>query len=75
MCIRDRLSSFHVITEVVFKSLSPELIRDYMSKVNVMDKAGSYAVQEHGDMIVTEVRGSYDNVVGLPMKELLERLA
>jgi len=40
-----------------------------------MDKAGSYAVQEHGDMIVTEVRGSYDNVVGLPMKELLERLA
>ena len=71
----EELSSFHVITEVVFKSLSPELIRDYMSKVNVMDKAGSYAVQEHGDMIVTEVRGSYDNVVGLPMKELLERLA
>ena len=71
----EELSSFHVITEVFFKSLSPELIRDYMSKVNVMDKAGSYAVQEHGDMIVTEVRGSYDNVVGLPMKELLERLA
>ncbi len=39
-----------------------------------MDKAGSYAVQEHGKMIIEEVRGDYDNVVGLPLGETLERL-
>jgi septum formation protein len=71
----DEIDTFHVITEVVFKELTDELIADYMSKVHVMDKAGSYAVQEHGEMIITEVRGDYDNVVGLPVQQLLERLA
>lgn len=66
---------FYVITEVEFKSLTSELITDYMSEVNVMDKAGSYAVQDHGEMIVKEVRGDYNNVVGLPLDELLKRLA
>ena len=61
------VDSFHPITEVVFKKLSGETIKDYMSKVDVMDKAGSYAVQEHREMIVEQVRGDYDNVVGLPV--------
>ena len=71
----ERAETFHAITEVVFKHLTPEIIAHYMSKVNVMDKAGSYAVQEHGDMIIEEVRGDYDNVVGLPMSQLLAKLA
>jgi septum formation protein len=66
--------TFHTITEVVFKELDDDLIRDYMQKVHVMDKAGSYAVQEHGDMIIREVRGDYDNVVGLPLAQLLSKL-
>lgn len=66
---------FHIITEVEFKRLSAEMIDEYMSKVHVMDKAGSYAVQEHGELIIKEVRGDYDNVVGLPMEQLLERLS
>ncbi|MFK7911713.1 MAG: nucleoside triphosphate pyrophosphatase [Akkermansiaceae bacterium] len=70
----ENVETFHAITEVVFKKLTPEIITDYMSKVNVMDKAGSYAVQEHGDMIIEEVRGNYDNVVGLPVEELCKLL-
>ena len=66
--------TFHTITEVVFKELDDDLIRDYMAKVHVMDKAGSYAVQEHGDMIIREVQGDYDNVVGLPLAQLLSKL-
>ncbi|MCP5538139.1 MAG: septum formation protein Maf [Akkermansiaceae bacterium] len=66
---------FHTITEVVFKKLTPEVIDNYMGKVHVMDKAGSYAVQEHGDMIIKEVKGDYNNVVGLPITQLLEQLA
>ncbi len=69
-----KVVSFHTITEVVFKKLSGETIKDYMSKVDVMDKAGSYAVQEHGEMIVEQVRGDYDNVVGLPVAQLLAKL-
>ena len=69
-----KVDSFHSITEVVFKKLSQETIKDYMSKVDVMDKAGSYAVQEHGEMIVEQVRGDYDNVVGLPVAQLLAKL-
>ena len=71
----EKSHCFHVITEVVFKNLTEAVIRDYMSKVNVMDKAGAYAVQEHGDLIIEEVRGDYDNVVGLPVTRVLELLS
>ena len=66
--------TFHTITEVVFKQLTDQVIDDYMAKVNVMDKAGSYAVQEHGEMIIEEVKGDYGNVVGLPVNQLLAKL-
>lgn len=70
----EETQTFHTITEVVFNEITPAIIADYMSKVNVMDKAGSYAVQEQGDMIIEEVRGDYDNVVGLPVVQLLSKL-
>ncbi|BDS06169.1 septum formation protein Maf [Oceaniferula spumae] len=70
----ETVNCFHTITEVVFKTLTAEVITDYMAKVNVMDKAGSYAVQDHGEMIIEEVRGDYNNVVGLPITQLLQQL-
>lgn len=60
--------------EVTFKALDPETIREYMRRVNVLDKAGSYALQEHGDMIVAELDGDPDNVVGLPLGRLAAEL-
>ena len=66
---------FHEITEIVFKELTDDEIADYMSKVYVMDKAGSYAIQEHGELIIKDIRGDYDNVVGLPVKKLLKEMA
>jgi septum formation protein len=65
---------FAVNTEVRFNILSPEMIRAYMNLVHVNDKAGAYAFQEHGDMIIAEVNGDTDNVIGLPVNELLRRL-
>lgn len=70
----EKTNSFHTITEVIFKDLTSEVIEGYMKKVNVMDKAGSYAVQDHGEMIIQEVNGDYNNVVGLPVGQLLEQL-
>ena len=61
-------------TAVTFKTLSPETIREYMRRVDVLDKAGSYALQEHGDMLIERVDGDPDNVVGLPLRRLASDL-
>ena len=45
-------------------------IRRYLNRVNPLDKAGAYAIQEEGDLIVEKIAGSYTNVVGLPMERL-----
>lgn len=63
-----------VLTEVTFRQLPEEDIRRYMELVDVMDKAGAYAFQEHGDMIIASVRGDTDNVIGLPVKDVMKSL-
>ena len=70
---RERL--FAVSTEVTFLRLTSEQIQEYLSKVNPLDKAGAYAIQEHGRMIVSKISGSHSNVVGLPLERLRAELA
>jgi septum formation protein len=65
---------FAVTTNVTFRPLTPPQIEDYLSKINPLDKAGGYAIQEHGELIVSEISGSYSNVVGLPLERLAEEL-
>ncbi len=62
------------MSRVRFKDLDSFLIKDYLERVNVLDKAGAYAVQEHGEMLVDYLEGAYDNVVGLPVSEVSKRL-
>ena len=69
-----RERAFAVSTNVTFHPLDPGLIRDYLAKVNPLDKAGAYAIQEHGDLIISEISGSYSNVVGLPIERLREEI-
>ena len=69
---RERL--FAVSTAVTFRPLDEKQIGDYLSKMNPMDKAGAYAIQEHGDLIVSEISGSFSNVVGLPVERVGEEL-
>ena len=68
------LESFSDITEVCFKSFDISVIREYMAKVDVSDKAGAYAIQEHGDMLVEYINGSFANVEGLPIEHLCKVL-
>lgn len=70
---RERL--FAVSTDVMFQPLTAEGINAYLAKINPLDKAGAYAIQEHGEMIVSGISGSYSNVVGLPLEKLKEELA
>ena len=67
--------TFHVITNVTFKALTDDEVRAYLSKIDPLDKAGGYAAQEHGSLVLHAVEGSWTNVVGLPMDELGEHLA
>ena len=66
--------SFTEISHVVFKELSDETIREYMRRVNVMDKAGAYAIQEHSELILARLDGSLSNVIGLPVERLTAEL-
>jgi septum formation protein len=57
-------------TDVLFRTLTPEQIDDYLSKMNPLDKAGAYAIQENGELLVSEISGSFTNVVGLPIEKV-----
>ncbi|MEM6822599.1 MAG: nucleoside triphosphate pyrophosphatase [Verrucomicrobiota bacterium] len=57
-------------TFVTFKPLNEKRINEYIDRVNVMDKAGSYALQDRGEDIVERIEGSRTNVIGLPMEKV-----
>ena len=69
-----KVCSFSVTTQVGIQPLHDHVIREYLSMINPLDKAGAYAIQEHGEWIIGEIYGSYTNVVGLPMERLGEEL-
>ena len=66
--------SFYVISHVQFRVLDENEITAYLAKINPLDKAGAYAAQGNGRDIINRIRGSYTNVVGLPMDETLTAL-
>jgi len=70
---RERL--FSVSTDVRFRELSAAQIERYLAEVHALDKAGAYAIQEHGEWIVEEISGSFTNVVGLPLERVWEELS
>jgi septum formation protein len=65
---------FAETTSVKFRALDAVKIRRYLTRVNPLDKAGAYAIQEEGDLIVEAISGSYTNVVGLPVERLRKEL-
>jgi septum formation protein len=69
-----RREVFHELTEVDFRELTDAGIGEYFSLVNPLDKAGAYGIQEHGERLVAEIRGNFDNVMGLPVARVVEIL-
>ena len=63
-----------VITRVTFKALSSEEICWYLNTGEPFDKAGGFAIQGKAAFMVKEINGSYTNVVGLPLTEVIEAL-
>jgi septum formation protein len=65
------------VSEVEFKVLSPEDIRQYVATGECDDKAGAYAIQGRAAQFVANLRGSFSGVMGLPLYEtaqMLERM-
>lgn len=63
-----------VRTEVTFTDVSAEVLTAYVATGEPLDKAGAYGIQGRGGLLVARINGSYSNVVGLPMAELMAEL-
>ena len=64
-------------SRVSFKKMDLKGIENYLQKVNVLDKAGAYAAQEFGELIIEKIDGDFENVMGLPcdlLKNELDRI-
>jgi septum formation protein len=62
-------------SEVTFRSLAAEEIRDYWETGEPADKAGAYAIQGRAAVFIADLRGSYSGVMGLPLFETSELLS
>ncbi len=70
----DRTLSAATATRVFFKELTSREIEGYIATGEPFDKAGSYAIQGIGSFMVPNIEGSYTNVVGLPLCEVIAAL-
>ncbi|VAW34331.1 Septum formation protein Maf [hydrothermal vent metagenome] len=61
-------------TEVRFADWPPEICRAYAATNEPLDKAGAYGIQGLGGFMIQEISGSYSNVVGLPLAEILTEM-
>lgn len=61
-----------VSTDVDMRVSGEAELKSYIATGEPMDKAGAYAIQGIGTFLVTAIRGSYTNVVGLPVARVLE---
>ena len=64
----------YVVSNVKFKDLSHEDIKDYINTKESLDKAGAYGIQGYGALLVEEIQGDYFNIVGLPISKLSDLL-
>ena len=63
-----------ITSKVQFKTLDESTIDDYLTKVHTLDKAGGYAIQEHGELIIENYEEPLSNIIGLPIEDLRQIL-
>lgn len=66
--------TLHEETRVLFNHLTPEMINHYHNRLHWNDKAGGYAIQMPGGLIVERIEGCYYNVMGLPINSVRKLL-
>jgi septum formation protein len=68
------ITTVSVETKVTFKELDDNVIREYISTGEPMDKAGAYGIQAKGEVFAEKIDGDFFNVVGLPVSKLWDIL-
>ncbi|MCD7780759.1 MAG: Maf family protein [Candidatus Gastranaerophilales bacterium] len=78
VCVLDNEKNEKIIksetSEVTFNLLTDEDINNYIYTYKPYDKAGSYGIQELDEKFIKEIKGDYNNIVGLPVKTLMNML-
>jgi septum formation protein len=67
--------AFAVVSTVTFHLLDPRARRRYLDRIQPLDKAGAYAAQEESGELIATIAGLKTNVIGMPMEDLVPRLA
>lgn len=72
ICLRYAPENINIthceVSEVRFCQLDDSIISAYLSKVNCLDKAGAYGIQEHPELIIASYTGHMSNIMGLPIE-------
>jgi septum formation protein len=66
-CATQRWRTAHVHTRVTMRPLTTHEMTRYFALVNPLDKAGAYAIQEAGGIVIERINGCYYNVLGFPV--------
>ena len=72
---RGRCRTSYAKTKVTFKRLTRETIARVLAHTPPLDKAGGYAIQRDGRVLIARIQGEYSNVIGLPLTLLRRELA
>lgn len=70
----SNIIKFHETSSVTFYELDDDIIDWYISTKDGFDKAGSYGIQGQGAILVKEIKGDYNNIVGLPIAKVYRTL-
>lgn len=65
-----KMLSFHKVTHVFMANLAPEIIDAYIQTGEPLDKAGGYALQEKGALLIEKIEGDFFSAMGLPLRRL-----
>lgn len=71
----NKTISGYVETKVKFKDLTDKEISTYVTKCEVLDKAGAYAIQDKAAVFIEYIQGDYLSVVGLPLAAVYKALS
>jgi septum formation protein len=69
---KEKIYNFVNVSKVYFKELSDKDIYDYIDSGECFGKAGSYAIQGIGNRLVDHFEGSLENIIGMPIDEVVE---
>ncbi|MBQ5399082.1 MAG: septum formation protein Maf [Ruminococcus sp.] len=74
LCFEGKEKSFSAVTEVEFYPLGEEELEKYLDTNDWADKAGAYGIQNMAGLFVRQIKGEYNNVVGLPTARLYREI-